>query len=587
MPEGHDPRRDLHDDEIAVLAPQPDLAAARLVPPDNVPVQLFPVLRVFPQADFQAGAAGDLCLAETERALPGFIDLHVLPAGIAGHGKRLGRQRKEAGESLLAFPQSLFRLLADGDVLEGADEAHQLLTFHDRGDVKPGPGNAAVPAVMASLAGKRLALGDGGAPLLLVLAKVLRMQPLRDAPAGQLGLGNAGDLESAPRIVDRLAGGIGYEYAQHRAFADGAEALLGGMQVVFGALQRSDVMALRHQIDHLAGVIADRRKEEVEVVEAAVSAGVVGFEAVMAARGNPADRLLQPLLLLRIMRPPWRLPVGLADHVLELDAGALERRAIDIDHRPVGLQQADHAARGIDNGAIALFVAGASSLGDAAPLRLAQQRRIQPLRLEVQLALRYHQQHHADRQVDDRSVEVGARILRVGRQVGEDEDIAAIQREQKADDAVADTGMLASAPQHGQPGQKEHRSGNQVRQDSRQDAEGRQAGHRPHRGKGQQAAPPGHCERPADEDPRTHGEQHDHRGAEQPLAVGRLRIPGQAEHPEADAAGAGSIGGGPVAQCMLVPVHPPQVQEDSSQHGIADEGTDDSGLDRNAEHGRC
>ncbi len=367
LPEGHDPRRDLHDDEIAVLAPQPDLAAARLVPPDNVPVQLFPVLRVFPQADFQAGAADDLCLAETERALPGFIDLHVLPAGIAGHGKRLGRQRKEAGESLLAFPQGLFRLLADGDVLEGADEAHQLLTFHDRGDVKPGPGNAAVPAVMASLAGKRLALGDGGAPLLLVLAKVLRMQPLRDAPAGQLGLGNAGDLESAPRIVDRLAGGIGYEYAQHRAFADGAEALLGGMQVVFGALQRSDVMALRHQIDHLAGVIADRRKEEVEVVEAAVSAGVVGFEAVMAARGNPADRLLQPLLLLRIMRPPWRLPVGLADHVLELDAGALERRAIDIDHRAVRLQQADHAARGIDNGAIALFVAGASSLGARRP----------------------------------------------------------------------------------------------------------------------------------------------------------------------------------------------------------------------------
>lgn len=226
------------------------------------------------------------------------------------------------------------------------------------------------------------------------------------------------------------------------------------MQGLLDVPAGTDVVRLRHQEGHLAGGVAYRRQKEIEVAEAAVGGRISGLEAIVSSRRHPADGLAQPLLLLGVVRPPRRLPERLADHLLALRAGLLQRRAVDVDQGAVRLQQADQAAGGVDDGPVALLALQHDVLRAAAAGRLALQRLAERPGGKLLLALGDHQQDHADRQVDDRPEDVGARVGGGCGQLGKDEDIAAIEGEEKAAQAVADPGVLAPAQEQRRPTMK-------------------------------------------------------------------------------------------------------------------------------------
>lgn len=267
-----------------------------------------------------------------------------------------------------------------------------------------------------------------------------------------------------------------------------------------------------------------------------------------------------------------------------LRAGLLQRRAVDVDQGAVRLQQADQAAGGVDDGPVALLALQHDVLRAAAAGRLALQRLAERHGGKLLLALGDHQQDHADRQVDDRPEDVGARVGGGCGQLGKDEDIAAIEGEEKAAQAVADPGVLAPAQEQRQADHEEDRAADQIGNHEGHDPQRGQDRHAAHSRRGRKPGLPRRRERLADEHPRAHPEQDHRRRAKDGLAVDRPGVTLEADEAEGHAAGAGGIGHRPEAEGAFAPLEPPQVKEDAGQHEVADDGIDDGRLDRDAEH---
>jgi len=133
--------------------------------------------------------------------------------------------------------------------------------------------------------------------------------------------------------------------AVREVLGEGTVALLGLLEFAFALLSLRDVAVRDDDRHDVTLVVRDGPEDAVERVLLAVGSREVGLEVdVLAGRrafGPSPDRRPNVLAL----PPPRRLPERLAGHVSEVGVDVLHRRPVDIQHRPVGLEQPDEDVR--------------------------------------------------------------------------------------------------------------------------------------------------------------------------------------------------------------------------------------------------
>ena len=152
------------------------------------------------------------------------------------------------------------------------------------------------------------------------------------------------------------------------------EALQGHLQLAVLARQLGaagdllgDVAALGQQEGHPALVVEDGRQREVDDDGAAAVQVTEDLEVAAheAAGAGFLDHLPHALPNLFRHRPPAGLPEGLADHVLEAEAGTVEGRLVDLQHSAVQIQQAQKLVHRVEDDAghlLAPHLAGVAGL---------------------------------------------------------------------------------------------------------------------------------------------------------------------------------------------------------------------------------
>ncbi len=114
-----------------------------------------------------------------------------------------------------------------------------------------------------------------------------------------------------------------------------------------------DVAPLRQQVGDLPGVIQDGRKGKVD--DDGATAMGVAEDLEVAAHEAPAaglgDHVAHALAHLFGDGPPAGVPEGLADHVGQVQAGAVEGGPVDLQHGAVHVQQAEKLVHGVEDDA--------------------------------------------------------------------------------------------------------------------------------------------------------------------------------------------------------------------------------------------
>jgi hypothetical protein len=132
--------------------------------------------------------------------------------------------------------------------------------------------------------------------------------------------------------------------------------------------------------DDLAVVVRDRSEVAAQDVALTVWSGEIRLEVDVLAVGSTLDPPANVGLDAFVASPPGCLGELLADDVLQLGVDVLHRSVVDVEHRPVGLEQAHEDVRILEHGLVAAFLALELSLvldpvgdvaSDANPTQLA------------------------------------------------------------------------------------------------------------------------------------------------------------------------------------------------------------------------